>query len=479
MPTFIDTPPQSSRQTFDDPLKWIDAWSRARQAGAETLLLDRAGDVLSVFILSNQGIVTTLCWNLGIVPEGTSYRPSNHGIEETLGSEILLGNTWQDPSWTPSALATVRGKGVFMYPLGPVHADVAECILYQLNVMGDDIIHLNLQNGFKHRHIRDLVKGQTMENALPIIERFTTTSNVHHTVAMTLAIEQAWNVTCSNEVNMTRQLLLELERAYSHLGDLALLAVSTGLSVPQMEYLHLKEQLLRVNNSLFGHRYLRGSIQPGGLNTTLWPSDANTQIADETVTAVLDAADAIQRDLERTPSFLDRLHGAGIIPHEVVHQARPVGPMGRACGLEMDVRTWLPYCHYDRLSFKVPTALTSDAYARFRVRVDELEESLNVVRRLLGGWHPGPLKNLPNTYEMFRSPPMRTEGLGVVEAPRGLLCYRVIFNPKTAHIAHIGVATPSQRNWTVVPSAMANNNILQDFPIIDASFSLSVAGWDG
>jgi Ni,Fe-hydrogenase III large subunit len=65
----------------------------------------------------------------------------------------------------------------------------------------------------------------------------------------------------------------------------------------------------------------------------------------------------------------------------------------------------------------------------------------------------------------------------VVEAPRGLLSYRVSVGSDFT-IRQLDVSTPSERNWYVVPPAVANKNILQDFPIIDASFGLSVAGWD-
>ncbi len=294
---------------------------------------------------------------------------------------------------------------------------------------------------------------------------------------MVLAVEDAWGIQLSRTVHITRTLLAELERVYSHLGDLAALSVSTGLPVPQMEYLHLKESILRLNFSLFGHRYLRGSIVPGGISAAGWPHDADPIGGARIVSDVLDQAQDIARGLERTSSFLDRLHGAGRVSSATIEWGRPVGPVGRASGLELDVRQARPYADYAGLDLAVPLETASDAYARFRIRVQELTESLKLIRRILGGWHPREISSAESDV-VLGGEPIYKSGVGIVEAPRGLLSYWISFAP-TGRIANVGIATPSERNWAVVPDAMANNNILQDFPIIDASFSLSVAGWDG
>ncbi len=457
---------------------WIEAWRTARTEGSDTVMLTSDGPILSVLLMNRTtGALSRLPWDPRQNPWEEPWQPSWAGIGETVGAESRIGEERPDLAWRSSRIPSVRGKGIFVYPLGPVRADVAEALQYRLHVMGDEIVRLTLQNGFKERYIRDLVVGRTVAEALPVIARFTTTSNIHHTLAMVHAVEDAWQIQASNWARVTRTLLAELERAYSHLGDLAALAVSTGLPVPQMEYLHLKETLLRLNFSLFGHRYLRGTIVPGGLSTSEWSRDADPVGCARVVSDVLDQADAMAVGLERTSSFLDRLHGAGRVPSETVEWGRPVGPVGRASGLGMDVRQVRPYADYEDSDLRVPVEETGDSYARFRVRVQELAESLNLVRRILGGWHPREMSSDELTAAVSGAP-VKDYGVGIVEAPRGLLAYWVRFAPN-GRIAHVGIATPSERNWAVVPDAMANSNILQDFPIIDASFSLTVAGWDG
>lgn len=468
-------------RAFDRGEEWLQGWKNCREGGYETLILDGDGSSLSVLLMGEDGSIHRLRWEGPLVSSRrTVPQPSAVGIGETLAAEICLVGRWPELGWEVRKPSAVRGKGLFMYPLGPVRADVAESVAYRLTVMGDEIVHLALGSHFKPRHIRALVKGRTIADALPLVARFTTTSNVHHALAFALAVEDAWNYTPPDAVQTTRTLLAELERAYSHLGDLALLAVSTGLPVPQMEYLHLKEVLLRLNYQLFGHRYLRGTVVPGGLDQRLWPAQVDTMAALRVVSQVRDDANDIASGLQSTSSFLDRLHGAGRIPARALSTLRPVGPVGRASGRPGDVRRVRPYTAYHSPQVFLPVFMEQqgDAYARFRLRVDELDAGLNVVRRILGG----SAERIPFGHDDVPpelGTPDRTSGVGVVEAPRGLLVYDLRLDADTGRIAHLGVATPSQRNWMVVPDAMANGNILQDFPIIDASFALSVAGWDG
>lgn len=469
-------------ETFSNGDLWLKAWLNRRSSGFETLILDGNSGALSVLLMHQEsGRVVQLTCKFPSRADGRPMpQPSELGIGDTLAAERRLADDWPELGWVIPDRPTVRGKGLFVFPLGPVRADVAESLAYRLTVMGDEIIHLELQAGFKPRHIRELVQGRTISEAMPVISRFTTISNVHHTLAMAMAVEDAWEIILPEAVHTTRTLLAELERAVSHIGDLALLAVSTGLPVPQMEYLHLKETLLRVNYHLFGHRYLRGSVVPGGVDKRLWPDDTDPVGAARIVSDVLDQTSDIAYGLKKTPSFLDRLHGAGTIPSQTVSDMRPVGPVGRASGCPSDVRRTRPYADYSNDTLSTFTESSGDSYARFRVRVAELEESLSWVRRILGGWHPHLIPGYePNPPWDSGIAPTHRSAVGVVEAPRGLLAYSLELDPASGRIIRLGVATPSERNWMVVPAAMANNNILQDFPIIDASFALSVAGWDG
>lgn len=467
--------PAEDVEAFFQGGQWMEAWLDHRRAGRETVVLAAAEDLVeTVLVDPADGRLIRLT-----VPRSAGIpMPSRHGMGETQYQEAELSARYPELRWSAADDIHARGKGIFVYPLGPVRADVAESLLYRLEVLGDEMVHVGIQSGFKHRHIRELARGRTVSEAFPLIDRFTTTSTVHHALALAMAAEAAWEWSVPAEDHRTRTLLAELERLASHFGDLALLAASTGLTVPQMEYLHLKESVLRVNASLFGHRYLRGSVRPGGVNPDLWPRDADPVNAVDCLERVAQSASAVARDLEATPSFLDRLHGAGLIPPSTLETVRPVGPVGRAGGEGFDVRGVRPYAAYGALSLKRAEWKAADAYGRFRVRVGEVAESLKAVREIVAEWDPERIRAAAGGRRDPSDPPRRRRGLGIVEAPRGLLAYHLELDGR-GRIRSLTVATPSARNWPTVPAALANGNILQDFPIVDASFALSVAGWDG
>lgn len=473
------------QHTIWNPEQWVDEIVHRRRQ-EEFLLLDaESSGPVAVLGSTESGLFSI---KLDLTRQPTPWRiPSlvDRGIGEASWGEVVTRQTlpWLEWHRLPSAHDTVYGKGVFRFPLGPVRGDVTESLSIQLSVMGDEIIQVHLANGLKERQMRHQALGLTPAEAVRVLERWTGTSTVAHSLAFSLAVEEALGVEPSNPpVNIIRSILAELERVHSHLADLAGLCAATGLPVAQMDFLRWREEALRLNFHLTGHRYLRERVSPGGLSGVGWPQFVDFRAVQDQIIRLLEGCRELAGQLSRTPSFLDRLHGAGKIPPDAVHFVRPVGPIGRASGIGGDVREWWPYAAYGQDRFTVPRQRTADAFARFWVRTCELAESLSLLRRWVNGlgeglWQPPPEEP---TLSPSRAPEInRWEGIGMVEAPRGCLVYRVVLEGPEARLAHLGVATPSSRNWYAFPPAVANHNILQDFPIIEASFGLSVAGWDG
>ena len=462
----------------DNPNNWQKRLVALRQDYDVVLLTGHLDQLIALLLSPTTGILHEwrLTGDLSEVP-----RPSHFGAGDILAAERILKDTLPALSWNSEEHVErrVHGKGVFLYPLGPVRADVSESLMYRLHVMGDEIIHLELANGFKKRHIRELSQGKALADVLELAQRVTGTSAFAHGLAYCLAVENALQIGVDPEVTLTRMIMAELERSYSHLGDLAALSVSTGLPVPQMEYLHHKESILRLNFRLFGHRYLRDVLAIGGIRLPKSFFQENAAMIGHEIVEILDDIHRIHDGLENTTSFLDRLHGAGTIPKTTIEFVRPVGPTGRSSGRACDMRIIRPYLRYAETDLAPPLESGADSYARFSVKAIELQQSLGLLRRLIGGWNPDALRSLGGFEEQSEIADDVAVGVGIVEAPRGLLVYRVVVNPCNLTIEHLDMATPSARNWYVVPPAMANKNILQDFPIIEASFNYTVAGWDG
>ncbi len=430
--------------------------------------VDEGHKVLHIF--PEHGSVRVALWQRdeGSVSEcdvgpGPHARPSRHGLPSLrFAEEQDLG----PDTFTESASELgVIGEGMHIMPLGPVRADVAEALRYEMGVLGDEIHGVSLRTGYKRRGVAQLMTGSDIPTALAIAERVTGTSNVAHALAFSLAVEDALDLAVNDRTSILRSALAECERLQSHLGDLAALAASTGTIVAAADIYRLREAVLRFGAQWTGHRYMRGPIAPGGWRSELrHVTQELLRLLDDVERQFL----AVRQALDHTNSFLDRLHGAGRIPDRSLDL---VGVVGRSAGLQEDVRWDRPYAGYRAvIGGRRPAACaTGDAFGRYTVRCEEILASVAMLRRAGG--------DAPETAQLPPASGAGTgTGYGLVESPRGRLFYRVAL--EDGKVKSCRIRTASSINWVAVPFALANRNILQDFPIIDASFNLSVASLD-
>lgn len=416
-------------------------------------------------------------------PEGTAAlgaparspsRPSMTGVAAALVEEWRLerdGLVWSEAAPEPAVL----GRGVFTFPLGPVHGDVTESVRWRLEVMGDEVLALRLRFGYKSRRFEEQLGLVGPVRGIALAERVTGTSPAAHAMAFASAWEAALHLEVPAAAVYWRAVVAELERLHSHLGDLASLANSTGLPAAAAELFVLKEQVLRLCLRLSGHRYQRGVIVVGGIRGDVAPiSNLSPGLRDIRERFMRNIA-----QLDRSTSFLDRLHGAGRVPLDVAAALRPVGPTGRACGWDYDVRHDRPYGLYAETGAPARALVDKgDSWGRYRVRVLEVLASVGwLLDRLSEGAPGGSVANAAQVQLRTDRPPAAGIQMARVEAPRGELIY-FVWSGRTGQQPWVRVRTASAVNWAVVAPAVGEGNVLQDVPIIDASFSLSVAAFD-
>lgn len=368
-----------------------------------------------------------------------------------------------------------QGSGTFHMPLGPVRGDVMESILFMFDILGEQIMFLESQLFYKHRDIETLAQGTNPEQALLLAERIAGTSTIAHSAAFAGAVEQALDICINVRTAHERLLFGELERLYNHAGDIAQLAGATGMTVGQAQMAGIKEELLRINANLTGSRYLRGAVHIGKSSDTDWKE--RIERCSDTLQKLSERFTRFSTDLDKTPTFIDRLKGTGIVEPRWAKEFGTVGPVARANGISQDARfDYLKDClEMDGLQIAASEKGTGDALSRYNVRVEEWHQSYQLVLFLLKklskpewgleSWKRNGLKS-PKGW-----------GLGICESPRG----------RTSHIIHIddgakidlwNVRSASGYNWPVFGLAVANGNIQTDFPIIETSFALNVASCD-
>ncbi len=372
----------------------------------------------------------------------------------------------------PRPRPSVTGQGVFQLPLGPVRSGPQESAEFLFASGGEDIVEVDLRLGFKYRAVEVLAEGQPMDWALHLAERMAGTSSFANGLAFTLAAERALGVGVSAACDDTRVLLAELERLQSHFGTIGRLADTTGLLVASAQYGLLREEVLRACGGIAGHRYLRGVLRVGGMEMLPGPA-ARGQLQSQLKGWAVRAT-GLRRLLEQTATFIDRLDTTAVLQADYADEHNLVGPVGRASGVDRDVRRDHPYAAYPTVSLAVPTIADGDAEARFQIFAEEIAQSLSVMAQLLDQW---PTSEGEGEGEGVELPVRAGSALGWVESPGGETLTWLELDDE-GRVVRWRTRPGSVVNWHPYAHACGSGNNLTDYPVIEASFSLSVAEFD-
>jgi formate hydrogenlyase subunit 5 len=381
------------------------------------------------------------------------------------GSPTPAGQTiWPDEH---SLARHVMGPGMFTIPHGPVRSGVMESIEYLVETPGEDIPHLNMRIFYKHRGIEKRYEGMSTADGVLLAERTEGVASVAHALAYCHALERLADSRVPRPAALVRVMHAELERIACHLDTATRLAEAAGLAVAAARFAIHKESVLRLVSSMCGSRFGRGVVVPGGV--TALPALASGDLL--TRAARLDKAiRADARELMVTASFLDRLRRTGPLRPQRAAEHGALGPVGKGSGLTEDARTARPYDAYSSLTVPDPGEhREGDALARLRVRWDEVTQSFSLLREaageLAGGRPAGPLR--------ADCAPDEGRAVGWAEAPQGEVLYDVALSG--GRITRCRPRSASFHNLVLFHDVFAGD-ILTDFPFIEASFGLSVAG---
>ncbi|HEY1619890.1 MAG TPA: NADH-quinone oxidoreductase subunit C [Streptosporangiaceae bacterium] len=364
-----------------------------------------------------------------------------------------------------SATPHVSGPGMFTIPHGPVRSGVMESIEYLVETPGEDIPHLDMRVFYKHRGIEKRFEGQRAADGVLLAERTEGIASVAHALAYCHAIEEIAGVPVPRAAATLRVLHAELERLACHLDVIVRLADGAGLAVATARFGWHKEQVLRLVGRLCGSRFGRGVVIPGGVAREPLLRSAELMTAAGRIDQRLSAD---LRLLMGTSSFLDRLRRTGPLRPSRATEHGALGPVGRASDRREDIRAARPYDGYADLPVTVAHRPQGDAMARLEVRVAEIEQSFALIAEVAGGLDQadaGPM-SVPCR-------PAEGRATGWAEAPQGEVLYDVRLSDGV--ISRCRARSASFHNLVLMPEVFVGD-ILTDFPFIEASFGLSVAG---
>jgi len=382
---------------------------------------------------------------------------------------VPLGHPELEPVLRPNGDELPRrvvGDQTFVIPYGPIRSGVFEAVQFPIDTGGEDVLSLSVRPYFKRRNLEQRFGGLSVDHAAYLAERVAGISTVAHALAFAQAVERVAGTEVPAFAERWRVVHAELERVANHLDVGVKLSEDAALSVGAARFGSLKEQVMRLRARLCGSRFGRGVVAPGGIRNEPLLSASE----------VLEALDRFEADLRRdrslllqTTSLTDRLINSGRLDAATIVRYGGVGPVARACSLGIDARLERPYSVYPHLGFTIARATAGDAMARFDVRLQEIDQSLHLMRQALEHF-----ERLPRELSVPLDA-AEGEACAWTEAPSGEVVYCVRVEGAAVREAHI--MTPTLRNWPLL-SESYRGDVLTDVSFIEHSFGLTPAEAD-
>jgi Ni,Fe-hydrogenase III large subunit/Ni,Fe-hydrogenase III component G len=365
------------------------------------------------------------------------------------------------------AFVPVEGDGVHEIAVGPVHAGTIEPGHFRFSVVGEKVLRLEERLGYKHKGIEKRFEATNLAEGARLAGRVSGDSTVAYAWAYAMALESIAGATPPERALLLRALFLERERIANHLGDLGYLGNDGGLAFGLAQFMRLKEDVLRLNARLFGHRYLMDCIVPGGVARDV--DHAGLKALGEQCDALEAELQTLRGIYDEHAGLQDRFITCGRLTPDMAARLGVIGLAGRASAQGWDVRVQPGFALYGELAPRLVTHRNGDVAARVTVRFEEIFESLRLIREVIERIASGPIVT-PLT-----APAAHAQGIGWVEGWRG----EVLIALETAgdSIRRCHAHDPSWQNWPAIEHAVIGN-IVPDFPLINKSFNLSYSGQD-
>ncbi len=361
----------------------------------------------------------------------------------------------------------VDGAGLHQIPVGPVHAGIIEPGHFRFTCNGETVARLEARLGYVHKGVEALCAGAPLAQAGRIAARISGDSTVAYSFAFALAAEAALSWEVPPRAILLRGIMAELERLSHHVSDVGAICNDASVVAILARCAIIREDILATAAKCFGHRMMMDRIVPGGTACDLDDEKAD---AIRALLVRLEASFAgVVNAYDQSPSLQDRVQKTGVTRPDYVQQFAAGGYVGRASGRAFDARQVFAYAPYNILEFEVPSRTAGDVDARIWIRIEEVSQSVAMIRTLLDMLEPGPVAAPP--------PPLREgHGAAVTEAFRGdvFLCVRL---GEDGNVAHLHARDASWFQWPLLETAI-KDNIVADFPLCNKSFNCSYSGHD-
>jgi NADH-quinone oxidoreductase subunit D len=310
------------------------------------------------------------------------------GIRDTTEGPVynVTGQDWDDVVG-----AAVAGQERVVVNMGPQHPSTHGVLRLILELDGETVTEARAGVGYLHTGIEKNMEYRTWTQGVTFCTRMDYLSPFFNEAAYVLGIERLLGITdqIPERANVIRVMMMEINRIASHLVAIATGGMEIGALTVMTIGFRERERSLDIFELVTGLRMNHAYIRPGGVAQDLPPGAVES--IREYVRWMHDHLGEYEDFCNQNPSFRGRTVGIGYLDLTGCMALGITGPVLRSTGLPYDLRKAQPYCGYETYDFDVPVRDTADSYGRFRIRIDEMRQSLRIVEQCLDRLEPGPV----------------------------------------------------------------------------------------
>ena len=328
---------------------------------------------------------------------------------------------------TPPATsqATFLDSNEIVINMGPQHPSTHGVLRVILKLDGEKILGTECVLGYLHRGVEKIAENRTYQQFAPYVDRMDYVAAVSNGLGYCEAIEKLLNIEAPPRARFVRTALTELNRISSHLLWLGTHAIDLGAITPLFYCFREREEILKIFENYCGARLTTHAFRIGGLQYE--PYDGFEEQIRAFCDQFMQKIDEYETLLTTNRIWLERTKGVGILSAQDAIQYSVTGPLLRASGVKFDLRKAQPYAAYAEVDFDIPVGQNGDTYDRYVVRMEEMRQSIRIVRQCLDKLPEGPVMG---KVPKIMKPPVG-EVYHAIEAPKGELGYHVISDGST------------------------------------------------
>ncbi len=347
-----------------------------------------------------------------------------------------------------------------LIPIGPYHPLQEEPELFKLYCDGEIVKDIKWVTGYNHRGIEKLSESKTYEQVFFLVERICGICSTSHPFAFANAVEEIADIEITDRAKYIRSIIGELERIHSHLLWVGLAGHFLGYNTVFMWAWKYREPVLDLFEMISGNRNSYAMFKVGGVRRDI--DESKIQAIQKILGDVKKKTDLLAGAVMDDPVIHARTKGVGILTKQDVIDYGAVGPTARASGLPIDVRRDDPYAAYGMVNWKVITAEEGDVFAKAKVRLLEMYESISIIEQCLAGLR----KEKEGELNIVVKEIPEGIGNGRAEAPRGEVFHFVQSDGSSSPVRH-KIRAPSYVNIATFKKSCIGQTIA------DATISLA------